>query len=284
MKKVIKNMVTNSELIINNNSSNLIEIVKDKFSLTVYGELCGGMYRHPDVEKVTTINGIQKRIDYHPDIKWIPFDIILRNETNEKIYLCTTEEVKIFCDKVDLPSQIKKFEGTLDECLNYPNDFIDDTGHILWGLPLIDNNITEGVVIKPIIPLWMGNGQRVIIKNKNDKFKERMNKVPKVPKVIIPMNELEKKYFNIICEYITESRLCSVISKIGEIDNKMFGKVQGLFVQDILNDFKKEYGEEIDKLEKELDVDSFNFKKVQSSLQKEAGDFFRPKFVDIINN
>jgi len=260
-------------------------IVKDgKFILTVYGELCGGMYRHPDVEKVKGAQKIQGRVDYHPDNMWVPFDIIFRNEEIGKSYLCSTEDVEKLCNQVGLPSQILKFAGTLDECLKYQNDFIDDTGHILWNLPIVEGNITEGVVIKPIHPLWFNNGERVIFKNKNDKFKERTCKSPKEPKEIIPMNDLEKKYYEFAREYITENRLMSVFSKVGEVNEKAFGMILGMFLKDLWKDFDKEYKEEIEKIEKETTVDQFNFSKARKEVSKEVSEFIRQMFIEKLNS
>ena len=259
---------------------------EDKWAFTVFGELCGGFYRHPDIMPIKGAIKVQNRIDYCPDNMWVPFDIRITQyrdgETYSKYLDCDT--VKELCDVANLPCQIERFRGTLEECLKYPNDFIDDTGHILWGLPIISNNITEGVVIKPIYPEYFRNGQRVIIKNKNDKFKERTIKAPKEKVEEIPMNDLELKYFNIMREYMSESRLYSVISKIGEVNQKKFGMIMGLFVKDLLEDFNSEYQDEIKKIEKETDVDNFNFKKALKAIQKEAADFIRPTFLKILND
>ncbi len=259
-------------------------ILSGKFILTVYGELLGGMYRHKEVEKVKGSVKIQGRIDYHPDNMWVPFDIVLRSADENYVYMCTTNQVKTLCDQVGLPSQIIKFEGTLDECLKYPNDFIDDTGNILWNLPLIEDNITEGVVIKPVKPMWFNNGQRVIFKNKNDKFKERTCHAPKEPKEIIPMNDLEKKYYEFAREFITENRLMSVFSKIDTVTEKGFGMILGMFLKDLWKDFDKDYFDEIAKLEKEFAVDEFNFAKVRKEISKEVTEFIRPEFVKILNS
>lgn len=261
----------------------------EQFVLTVYGELCGGMYRHPDVEKVNKAQRIQGRISYHPDNKWVPFDIVISSRENVSDgswrYYLDCDKVKFLCDMFDLPCQIEKFRGTFDQCLNYQNDFIDDTGHILWGLPVIEDNITEGVVIKPIKGLWFRNHDRVVLKNKNDKFKEKMNKGhSKTVKEIVPLTEFEKKYFDILQQYITESRLYSVISKVGTVTEKSFGMIAGLFTKDALDDFKKEYEDQIKELEQQTDVDQFNFKNVQREFSKMCVEFIRPTFVKMLNS
>ena len=258
----------------------------DKFVLTVYGELCGGMYRHPDVEKVKGAQKIQGRIDYHPDNMWVPFDIAIRSaeEDNRTLILLDQDDVVKYCKKVNLPYPIILFRGTLDECLNFPVVFTDKTGNILWNLPVIEDNISEGVVIKPNHACWMRNGQRVILKNKNDKFKERQYKGPKEKKENIPLTELEMKYFNLAEEFITESRLMSVVSKIGELNEKLFGLFLGSFLKDLWNDFEKEYFDEIHELEENTSPEEFSYSKIKKHISKKVSDFIRPKFVELINS
>lgn len=255
----------------------------NNFTLTVYGELCGGMYRHSDVESVKGAKKIQGRVSYHPDNVWIPFDIVLRTAENETIHRFGPYEAKKLLESVDLPYTIILFEGTFDECLAYQNDFMDPIGEQLFNLPKIENNITEGVVIKPVIPTYIGN-ERVIIKNKNEKFKEKTHKTPKAPKEELKLNELELKYFNIMCEYITESRLMSVFSKLDNLTEKSFGLVLGNFMKDLMNDFEKEYLDEIHELEAKLTIDEFNLANSRKFLSKEISEFIRPLFLEKINS
>jgi len=255
----------------------------DKMSMTVYGELCGGFYRHPDVEKVKGAVKIQGRVDYHPDNMWVPFDILLRWEDGNK-YLMMQSTVVELCQKVGLPHEQILFSGTLDECLNYPVEFVDTTGNYLWGLPIIEGNIAEGVVIKPNVPMWMPNGQRVIFKNKGTKFKERVCKTPKEKKENIPLTELEMKIFEYAREYITESRMMSVVSKIGELNEKMFGVFLGAFLKDLWKDFDKDHIDEVKLLEESTDIEVFSMAKVKKYISKEVSNFIRPEFVKLINN
>lgn len=260
--------------------SDIFESVKnDKFVLRVYGELCGGMYRHPDVEKVKGAVKIQGRVNYHPDNVWIPFDIELVDEEDNIIFVFSQTGVYSLCTMSGLPHPLIIKKGTFDELINLPNDFNDPTGQILFGLPKIEDNITEGIVIKPDMPLRFGNGSRVMVKSKNDKFKEKTKKEPKEPKEIIPMNELELKYFEHYREFITESRVMSIISKVGKVNTKAFGMILGMFMKDLYDDFDKEYGDEVKKLEDTLPIDEFNLAKAKKELAKEASETIRPIFL-----
>ena len=255
----------------------------EPFALTVYGELCGGFYRHPDVEKVKGAIKIQGRVDYNPDNMWVPFDILLRWEDGNKRYLFSQTEVMEYCDKVELPHEQLLFSGTLDECLNFPIDFTDTTGNFLWNLPIIEGNVSEGVVIKPDKAAWMPNGQRVILKNKGTKFKERIMRTPKEKKENVPLTDLELNIFEYAREYITESRMMSIVSKIGHLDEKMFGVFLGAFLKDMWSDFDKDHADEIQELEAKTEVDQFSMAKVRKHVSKEVSDFIRPEFVKLIN-
>lgn len=264
-------------------------IAEKKFCLTVYGELCGGFYRHPDVEKVKGAVKIQGRVDYHPDNMWIPFDILLRwtykneEETKEVKYLLTQTDVIKYCEMVGLPHEQLLFKGTLDECLKYPVEFTDTIGNYLWHLPIIEGNIAEGVVIKPNVPMWMPNGQRVIFKNKNEKFKERKCKTPKEKKELKLLTITEVKIFNYAREYITESRILSVVSKLGEVNEKQFGVFLGMFLKDLWKDFDKDYADEVKHLEDTTEIEEFSMAKIKKYISKEVSDFIRPTFIKLLN-
>lgn len=68
-----------------------------------------------------------------------------------------------------------------------------------------------------------------------------------------------------IAKYITENRLNNVVSKIGTITQKDFGKLLGLYSKDVLEEFKKTHKIEYDKLEK------FEIKFINKFLNTQAG-------------
>ena len=72
--------------------------------IVIYGELCGGFYRHPDVEKVQGAVKIQGRVDYHPDNMWVPFDILLRWEDGNRYLMMQTSVIEL-CEKFGLPHE-----------------------------------------------------------------------------------------------------------------------------------------------------------------------------------
>lgn len=134
--------------------------------------------------------------------------------------------------------------GSLAECLKYPNAFQSKISQWL-GLPDIDDNICEGVVIRPVTPQYLRNGSRVLIKSKNARFAEKKsvktrNKLFTEP---VPYSDSLKAMLPELEAYVTENRLNNVISHIGEVTlPKDFGKIMGMFSKDILEDFMKEHG------------------------------------------
>ena len=61
------------------------------------------------------------------------------------------------------------FSGSFKDALEYQNDFQTTIPGIL-GLPEIEDNIAEGVVIKPENAMFFHDGSRLILKNKNAKI------------------------------------------------------------------------------------------------------------------
>ena len=119
------------------------------------------------------------------------------------------------------------------------------------GLPEIENNICEGVIIKPVKTKHFNNGSRVIFKNKNEKWSERTKGEKKEIKTTIPFSENEKDIIEKLLSYVNENRLLNVQSKLGEFTAKQTGKVIGLVSQDAFIDFKKDYETLWNTIEKE---------------------------------
>lgn len=208
-----------------------------------YGELFGGAYPHPDVPRNSQFNSVQKGLYYAPYQSFYGFDIAIFYKSPEKegrFWLNPDEMADVF-EKNDIFYSKSLFRGTLDECLEFNNAFQSNIPTWL-GLPPIKDNICEGVVFKPMVPYFFNNGDRILLKNKNERFSEK--KKEKVHKVIPDLPEDVKKAISTVSEYINDNRLNNVISHEGEFDMpKDFGRLIKLFTMDILNDFIKEYKE-----------------------------------------
>ena len=232
----------------------LFECVKSRYSetmqISIFGEMFGGLYPHDGVKAKRNVSQIQKGVCYSPEHEFYGFDIYLFAEENSRFL--SVDEVNELFENEGFFYAKTLFRGTLAECLKYPNAFQSKIAEWL-GLPAIENNICEGVVIRPVVPMYLRNGSRVLIKNKNERFAEKKSKKKrnKIFAEPIPYSEKLKALITEGEAYVTENRLTNVVSHIGEVHfPKDFGKVMGLFTKDVLNDFLKEYGGSYSALDK----------------------------------
>lgn len=211
-------------------------------AISVFGEMFGGRYAHEGVPAVKGMTLIQKGVNYTPVHEFYGFDIYLfEGETG--CYLSVDEVNSLFEAEGFFYARTLK-RGSLAECLKYPNAFQSKISQWL-GLPDIDDNICEGIVIRPVTPQYLRNGSRVLIKSKNARFAEKKSVKTrnKLFTESVPYCDSLKAMLPELEAYVTENRLNNVISHIGEVTlPKDFGKIMGMFSKDILEDFMKEHG------------------------------------------
>lgn len=217
-------------------------------TVVIYGELFGGGYKHKAVEPVKDAVKVQKGIEYAPHNEFYAFDIKLNGAT----YLDTEVINRIF-EETGFFYAKTLFQGSLEEALDFPNAF--DSKVPAWlGLPEMEDNRCEGTIIKTLKTCYFGNGSRVILKNKNEKWIEKSKVVRKKEKTVqkeIRFGEDARKIWDELQQYVTTNRLNNVVSKVGEFEPKMMGKIIGLFAQDILEDFGRDFPEAFGSIEKE---------------------------------
>ena len=241
-------------------------VFKDVIGITIFGELCGGSYKGLE----SMHKKIQKEVDYSNEIEFIAFDVCFFYENNATFQNWSELEV---LHTFDIPVVPVIRIGTFDECLAENCEFKSKVPEI-FGMPEHpEENICEGIVIKPIIGKYLPNNERVIIKKKNGKFNEKTN--VKIKKdVITPLTEEEKTVLSGILELISENRLRNVISKIGEITQKDFGELMRGMYEDIK--------EELDKDNKDL-VKLLGHKKYKKIINTNLSGLIRKNFVNIID-
>lgn len=241
---VLKNIKPKLELLWHSIKTDFPELSQ----LTIFGELFGGDYPHPEIEIDKNSIMVQKGIFYSPQNHFYAFDIMLNREK----YLDVNIANRYFAS-VNLLHAKTLFTGSIEKCMNHKNDF-NTTIPDEFGLPSLEPNIVEGVVIRPIKTSYFNNGVRVILKNKNEKWSENKKYHKSISQYDEPSEKVVKLQEAIIT-YVTENRLNNVISKIGEITQKDFGRVLGMFNKDVVEDFTKDYHkllEELDKKEVKL--------------------------------
>ncbi|MCH2044302.1 MAG: RNA ligase, Rnl2 family [Saprospiraceae bacterium] len=228
--------------------------------LTIFGEIIGGDYPHPDIEPDKKAIVVQKGVYYSPSNRFYAFDIMVNTTT----YL-DVDMVNAYFEQENMLHAKTLFRGIIQDCMAYPNDF-ESTIPKELGLPELKPNIVEGTIIRPSKSSFFKNGTRLILKNKNERWSEN-KKYHKTIKRDEPLPEKLLKLQEAILGYVTENRLNNVLSKIGEVSHKDFGRILGMFSKDVIKDFFKDFGEAVDDLDKkELKLVKRSFSKAATSM------------------
>lgn len=239
----------NCQAVINQYSDNIMSLfhgANQGSVLVVYGELFGG--------------NIQKEVEYgEKDFK--AFDVVWDGKPINKL------EAEEDCEAHGISFVPIILVGSFAQCLNVGNTFRST----LTPEGYDEENISEGLVIEPIEPNYLNNGTRIYFKNKTESFSEKKRQ-PK-QKQVFELSEEESDLMNEILEYNTASRVLNVLSKVGEITNKDFGKVLGLTTQDLLEDFVKDTEKDPKKIAEN------NWKQFLKLLQVEVGKTVREEFL-----
>jgi Rnl2 family RNA ligase len=234
----------------------------------VFGEWMGG--RYPEMVSPAGTKQVQKEVVYCPHNEFYAFHLIKDDK-----YFSVDERNEQF-EKVGFIFAKILFRGKLDECLKYPNMFVTTIPEY-FGLPKIEGNICEGTVIEPTEVLFNGYGSRIIFKNKNEKFKEGGDKVARV-KEDVDLGEVALERLNWLLGCVNENRRNAVVSKFDNLTDKQFGPLMGKYIQDIVDEYRKEFEQEIGE-----GLDGKEEKKVKTLLSKAVQEDIRADFANIID-
>ena len=140
----------------------------DGDAVYLYGELFGGHYPHPNIQVVPGMSPVQTGIWYAPDLRWSPFDILVSRAEEEGVLLAH-REVETLARAAGLltPPVIRR--GTRAEMAAVPTRAPTRVPELL-GLPPIEGNVAEGLVIKS--DQRMPPSQRGCFKRKIEEFNE----------------------------------------------------------------------------------------------------------------
>lgn len=247
-------------------------LTKELKTVTVFGEVFGGSYPHEEVPKNNHASKVQKGVFYTNNNEWKAFDIAYTLKGDKKTYFLGAEDFFMACNAVDIDTvPLLAVVGNLDEALKYANDN-SSVVYKEYGLPELENNIMEGVVIKPWKQdLWLGD-TRVVLKNKNSKFKEK-SRTKKVD-LAAEYSENTKRALAESITYVNENRVRNVISHEGEVTEQDIGRLIGLVAKDALNDFVKDAGvwNLLEKVEQKI---------VTKNLQREAAKYVRKEIIGV---
>lgn len=234
------------------NASDVVEQYRDRIfnffhsfgfeqgeTIAVFGELYG--------------QGIQKEINYG-EKDFIAFDLMHNGKFVESFFDVIADELS----NEGIPVIPHKVCHTLEEALEQPNDeptALSDSGDTM-----------EGTVIRPMIEQQFGNGKRMIFKNKNEKFTEKKVKNAKIDK---PLTDDERRIFDLVNEYILESRVANVISKMGTITNKDFGNIMKATMDDVREDYMDDTGEDFTKSDEWGSIKKMVYRELSNTVRRE---------------
>ena len=247
----------------------------DELVIQVYGEFAG--------------RGVQKDVDYGEKDFYV-FDIRVNGE------FLPDNVVANYAVAVGLKMAPLLAYGTFDEIRALPITFdsvvnLANSGAIpaqSFVEPEFKNfmtlkdgegeNIAEGFVMKPVLPAFMPNGERVAIKCKTTKFTEKKNKQANRFNAPSELSETDKAKLNEFTCFLTENRVKNVLSKIdsANLTAKDFGRVMGLTVQDALEEIERNYGPFLEQFE--------NPTLAKKTFTNEASNLVRENWGAILNN
>jgi Rnl2 family RNA ligase len=195
--------------------------------------------------KQLNISKIQNGVFYCPDHQFYTYDIQYCYEDDVWHFVNYNVCMEMF-KTCGFQYAIPLAVGLFNDVISY-NPVFQTMIPRMFGLPEVDGNMAEGVVIKPIESINLPNGSRVIFKNKNNKFSETNDAIE------IVINDVPEHIQQIqhdMLTMVTFNRLDNVISKIGNIDQSQSSKLIGLLAKDVIEEFNKIHEDQLASLEK----------------------------------
>ncbi|BBM86880.1 RNA ligase family protein [Candidatus Uabimicrobium amorphum] len=247
----------------------LYNILQEKgiTQVAVFGELFGGFYPHPSTTEDKEVPIIQQKIYYSPHLQFCAFDILADEQ-----FISVRESNKLFAE-VGFFYAKTLFSGSFEECMKYPN-FFPTTIPASLGLPEMEDNICEGVIIRSDDRSFFSTFQRVVLKNKNERWEEK--KIVKVDEV--DLSEEANTLLGELLSCVTANRLRNVISKIEQISENSFGTLMKELSRDVWDEFNKTYQLDFEKLDK------FSQKKLRKQTNTACAALITENFTDIVAN
>jgi len=216
-------------------------------SVSIYGELFGGEYPHPEIKGNPQLQAIQTGVYYTNAIAYAAFDIALQYPAPQhRVYLDYDASIKLF-QQVGMFYAHPLFIGKYSEALAYNIEFPSTIPALLGLPPLPSPNKAEGLVIKPIktISIDTPKGKiRPIIKRKISEFAEdsRYHQAQKWTQrdYHSTTSEAEQQMLSLV----TPTRINNVISKLGRVSKnnpKTKQQLTELLIEDVLESFAEMY-------------------------------------------
>lgn len=211
-------------------------------AMTIYGELFGGYYPGFKSNSGKIIGDTL----YTPDIEFLAYDICVEMERSEfetfPFKYLNEPYMKILFEELKIPYLKTLKIGMLNELFDIDLR-INSTIPSYFGLPDLPEktNFIEGIVIKPVYPMYYSDGKRVIIKKKNPEFEERKIKKQRTE---VQFTFEENDMLSEIDSRITDNRFKSLLSKhpysFDPMEKNIIGKLISSTSEEIFLDIVNE--------------------------------------------
>lgn len=190
---------------------------------TIYGELFGGHYPHPDVVPDGRVQAIQTGIHYSPTVEYCAFDIAVEPAPDGAgRYYLDYAQAQSYFEECGFPHARPLLVGKLNQALFF-NPRFDSKVPGWLGLPHIAPNLVEGIVLKPqrnIVVQTSKGEMRPILKIKNKEFAEEQFHESQAWSYQHAGTSASERLLFLVPElrrYVTPQRLQSTVSKIGSL-------------------------------------------------------------------
>lgn len=216
--------------------------------IILYGELFGGNYPHADVSNNREGGTIQRGVAYSPNLDFYVFDIYLATACGGR-YL-SVPVCNHLLESEDFFFARTLFQGSFEACLAYPNAFQSRLPNWL-GLPALRNNVCEGIVIRPLAPIFTYQGERILLKSENARFtgKSAGKKCSLGGPELLPLTPECLELMSAVEQLVTPRRFAAIRSKLGEVwFPRDKGKLISRLCRDALDDFLNLFGPRYDAL------------------------------------
>jgi Rnl2 family RNA ligase len=209
----------------------------DVRSVTIYGELAGGRYPHPDVPEVPGVQPVQTGVWYAPDLHWLLFDALV--ETPKGTHWISDETLCTAAAEAGLLCAPLLAAGPLHRVQELPRTFPTKVPAAL-GLPAIADNLAEGYVIKPAGE-WPGT-TRPVTKVKQDGFAEDARYAGARPYLPPPEGATGVPAWLVAqaASLLTPARAAAAVSKLGP--DTAITTVAGEIAQDVVDEIAEAVG------------------------------------------
>jgi Rnl2 family RNA ligase len=179
-------------------------------TLHFYGELFGGHYPHPDVLPVPGVSAVQTGVWYAPGVHWALFDAVRVYDSERAPDFIAAGELAEAAERAGVLTPPVLAHGRKNEVAGAPVRFVTKVPE-LFGLPRIEGNFAEGIVVKNTASISAAD--RGIVKRKIDEFDEKRFDESEAWDSTRQLSLAE--IVQIAGRLVNEARISSAASKVG---------------------------------------------------------------------